>query len=131
MHSEIPYEDGHDDRSQCEMNRELWLDLDYANFMSNNVPQSKYIVRTGPVKSVWESLEGRTWHGEYMPWFFKDEKGPEEMKATELRRHSDTLTLSMTVLFALEKLNPEDDAWTRKEALTIHVRGDSTSSSSN
>jgi hypothetical protein len=34
---------------------------------------------------------------------------------------SDTLSMAMTILYGLGKLN-DDDGWTRKQTLTVHVR---------
>jgi len=36
------------------------------------------------------------------------------------RRNTSMLTVPMTVLFALEKLNSRDDSWTKKSVPTIH-----------
>jgi mitochondrial splicing suppressor protein 51 len=48
---------------------------------------------------------------------------PEEHLWPFVRGASEGLAMPMTILWALEYLNPNDTAWTQKETLEIHVRG--------
>ncbi|KAJ7849169.1 hypothetical protein B0H13DRAFT_2403143 [Mycena leptocephala] len=65
-------------------------------------PSGQLIWTPGRLKSGWQSLTGLSWEGEL---------------GDQLRE-----SRAMTILYALEKLN-EDDGWTRKDTLTIHIIG--------
>lgn len=122
MHSQVPYEDGLDGLSQCQMNRDVLLDYAFAEDMFTDTPEVRYHYQPGPVKDAWESLIDQTWRGEYLPPIKEANPDAEkERLLTMLRYSSDVLTLSMTILFALEKLNPGDDSWTKRDTLTVHV----------
>ncbi|KAJ7628766.1 hypothetical protein FB45DRAFT_43973 [Roridomyces roridus] len=74
------------------------------------------------VKAAWTSLDGSTWEREFGDELYKYYGIHAWLPITPwLCTVSDTLTMAMTILFALEKLNNDNDAWTRKQTLTIHV----------
>ena len=72
------------------------------------------------VKPEWESLEGRTWEGEYASELQKVGLPPPAV-GLFLRSATDGLAFPMTILWALEKINTSE-AWIKKGTLTIHVR---------
>ncbi|KAF8142555.1 hypothetical protein K438DRAFT_1635355, partial [Mycena galopus ATCC 62051] len=77
------------------------------------------------VKSRWVSLEGKTWEGEFDEEICKSFGMPAMIPSNStflLSSASDTLSMPMTILYGLSRLN-EDDAWTRKQTLTVHVLG--------
>jgi splicing suppressor protein 51 len=78
----------------------------------------------GRVKSRWVSLEGKTWEGEFDEEICKSYGMPATIPSSStflISSASDTLSMPMTILYGLSKLN-EDDGWTRKQKLTVHVR---------
>jgi hypothetical protein len=74
------------------------------------------------VKSGWMPLEGVSWEGEFGDEIRKSFDMPAPFPITFLiTAASDTLSMAMTILYGLGKLNDNDD-WTRKQRLTVHVR---------
>ena len=65
----------------------------------------------------WTSLAGCAWAPDYE----RELPAPPDVVGPFLRNVTDGLTFPLTILWALEKLN-EDDAWTSKEVLNVHVR---------
>ena len=126
-HSEIPYEDGRDNLSQCQMNAEYWWASIVEYDLLGTRPAMLFVYPPGPFKSTWVSLKGMSWESELWPLVVMDiESGVREVDNPISRafyhRHSDILTVPMTILFALEHLNKGDDTWTKKNVLVIHVR---------
>jgi splicing suppressor protein 51 len=132
LHSEIPYEDGHDDLSQCQMNKEIFFD----SWLVSRIHEDgidrdaqgllAFMHEPGPIQSVWRSVEGMTWENEYLPVRLAGSDNREPMEDNPIsraifRRDTDLLTVSMTAVFALERFNAGDIAWTKKEVMTIHV----------
>lgn len=74
----------------------------------------------GRIVKRWESLEGRTWAGEYGGMLAEGVERPEEAEQF-LQFASESLSFATTILWALEKLSSTDE-WTKKDSLTIHVR---------
>ncbi|KAJ7717515.1 hypothetical protein B0H14DRAFT_3011849 [Mycena olivaceomarginata] len=92
-----PCEDARDGPlSQCEMNLEVRADLKFENMLAHSTREFGDEMRKSfgvpPFRPI-------------APW---------------IRAASDALTMAMTILYGLEKLNG-DDAWTRKCTLTVHV----------
>ncbi|KAJ7615759.1 hypothetical protein DFH06DRAFT_1107996 [Mycena polygramma] len=114
---------GRDGLSQCEMNVEVRAYIkSMAVFVARNVVRPKLGPRRS-IKSAWTTLTATSWEGEFgdeirtmigLPALFP--------LAPILRAASDDLTMAMTILYGLEKLN-DDDGWTRNHTLTIHVIG--------
>ncbi|KAJ7607994.1 hypothetical protein DFH06DRAFT_1249125, partial [Mycena polygramma] len=117
-------EDGHDGLSQCDINREVRADVKFANEMSglgDNLEEFTWAPkRTTP---AWTTLTGTSWEKEFGDEMRKS-IGVQEARSMgpRIRAASDNLSMPMTILYALEQLN-NDDAWTRKHTLTIHMIG--------
>ena len=90
--------------------------LDYELRGSGGAP-SRWI--PSDIKSVWEPLDGKTWEEIYVGEL-GELRLPLHVASRYLRDASDGLVYPMTILYALEKMN-EDDMWTKKDTLTIHV----------
>ena len=118
-HENVPDNDSVEGLSQCALNQVVRTDLVYKELVRRDAsdPPAPWIPYR--VKSRWEPLEGCSWATEYesalAAYEAPDRLGP------SLRQATDSLSFAQTILWALEKLNP-DDAWTRKEILTVHVR---------
>ncbi|KAJ7628765.1 hypothetical protein FB45DRAFT_834749 [Roridomyces roridus] len=109
-------------RSQCQINVELRTQLRFENVLAKERGHGR---RCGwvpaRVKAAWTSLEGSTWESEFGDELRKFYKIPAwSPTAPWIRMVSDTLSMAMTILYGLEKLN-KDDAWTRKKTLTVHI----------
>ncbi|KAJ6562337.1 hypothetical protein B0H19DRAFT_1068981 [Mycena capillaripes] len=75
------------------------------------------------VKSGWVSLEGASWEGEFSNEIRKSFGMPAPIPIAFLTTAaSDTLSMAMAILQGLAKLN-DDDGWTRKHTLTVHILG--------
>lgn len=67
-----------------------------------------------------------TWENEYLPVRLAGSDSQEPMEDNPIsraifRRDTDLLTVPMTAVFALERFNAGDLAWTKKDVMTIHV----------
>jgi splicing suppressor protein 51 len=108
--------------SQCEMSRERRAHLKFETLLAKArgyhwnifwVPER--------VKTAWILLAGLSWESEFGDEMRRSFGVPAWRPITPwIRAASDTLTMAMTILYGLEKLN-DDDAWTRKHTLTVHV----------
>ncbi|KAJ6611612.1 hypothetical protein B0H10DRAFT_1809221, partial [Mycena sp. CBHHK59/15] len=75
------------------------------------------------VKPKWVSLEGQSWEGEFDDEIRKFPRMPQSTPSTFIMAAiSDTLTMPMTILYALSKLS-NGDGWTRKQTLMVHIVG--------
>ncbi|KAJ6495166.1 hypothetical protein C8R45DRAFT_1094825 [Mycena sanguinolenta] len=75
------------------------------------------------VKKARISLAGLSWESEFGDEMRKSLGVPPFRPiAPWIRAASDALTMAMTILYGLEKLNG-DDAWTRQHTLTVHIIG--------
>ncbi|KAJ6484541.1 hypothetical protein DFH09DRAFT_1459854 [Mycena vulgaris] len=75
------------------------------------------------VKPKWVSLEGQSWEGEFDDEIRKFSRMPPSTPSTFIMAAiSDTLTMPMTILYALSKLS-DGDGWTRKQTLMVHIVG--------
>ena len=114
-HENIPDSDSAAGLSQCAMNEIIRGDLVGRELlrMDVDIPPPWAPDR---IKAKWESLEGRSWASEYE----QELPAPPQVVGPLLRNATDGLTFPQTILWALEKLN-SDDAWTKKDTLTVHV----------
>ncbi|KAJ7208543.1 hypothetical protein GGX14DRAFT_697972 [Mycena pura] len=120
-----PSTDWRDGLSHCQMNMFVRLQdkVDTKNSLLDRRGQLTWV--PGRVKSRWVSLEGKTWEGEFDEEIRKSYGMPATIPSSStflISSASDTLSMPMTILYGLSKLN-EDDGWTRKQKLTIHVLG--------
>ncbi|KAJ7033231.1 hypothetical protein C8F04DRAFT_1039603 [Mycena alexandri] len=119
-----PSEDLRDGLSQCEKNRlirgQIAFDTTRASLL-DRYRQLIWISRR--VKSGWVSLDGLSWQDEFDGEIRKSFGIPATSPSTFLlAAASDTLSMPMTILYGLSKFN-NDDGWTRKHALTVHILG--------
>ncbi|KAJ7036702.1 hypothetical protein C8F04DRAFT_1094133 [Mycena alexandri] len=124
LHHGPSCEDGHDGLSHCDMNREVRADLKFAEVMAGAHDESGQF-RWAPerLKSSWSSLVGLSWEGEFGDEMRRSVGVPQERPMGPwVRAASEHLSMPMSILYALEKLN-DDDAWTKKHTLTIHILG--------
>lgn len=125
VHS-APSEDGHSGLSQCQINQEIRADIRFENIHATaggmGRPTSEgFKWAPSRIVDTWTSLSGRTWLTEFESDIVNDLRLPStEVAGPFLRSASDALSMPMTILWGLEMLNT-DDAWTRKDVLTIHV----------
>ncbi|KAJ7111065.1 hypothetical protein C8R44DRAFT_259777 [Mycena epipterygia] len=119
-----PSEDLRDGLSQCQMNRLTRGQIMFGTTITSWLDRQRQLVWIPKgVKSVWVSLKGVFWEGEFGDEVRKSFGTPAPLPITFLiTAASDTLSMPMTILYGLEKLN-DDDGWTRKHTLTIHILG--------
>ncbi|KAG6852908.1 hypothetical protein C0991_008251 [Blastosporella zonata] len=121
QHAEESCEDGHDGLTQCHINQEIRQDVAFASIMAKASP-NEFSWAPERVKPSWESLENTNWDKEYSSGISQVFGISTEAAGPFVRAASVGLSMPMTILWALEHLNT-DDAWTRKDTLTIHVLG--------
>ncbi|KAJ7899700.1 hypothetical protein B0H13DRAFT_2029673 [Mycena leptocephala] len=116
--------DAHDGLSHCEMNREVRADVKFEEVMASaHDPSGQFMWAPERLKPVWASLTGMSWEGEFGDLMRQSVGVPASRPMGPwIRAASDNLTMAMTILYGLEKLN-DDDAWTRKHTLTVHILG--------
>ncbi|KAJ7844891.1 hypothetical protein B0H14DRAFT_2775756 [Mycena olivaceomarginata] len=86
-------------------------------------PSGQFMWAPERIQSAWTSLAGLSWVGEFGDEMRRSVGVPAQRPmAPWIRAASDNLTMAMTILYGLEKLN-DDDAWTRKHTLTVHILG--------
>ncbi|KAJ7154399.1 hypothetical protein C8R43DRAFT_1066382 [Mycena crocata] len=122
-----PSTDWRDGLSHCQMN--MFVRLQAAVDTKTKNPlldrQGQLLWVPGRVKSRWVSLEGKTWEGEFDEEIRKSYGMPATIPSSStflISSASHSLSMPMTILYGLSKLN-EDDGWTRKQKLTVHVLG--------
>ncbi|KAJ7660619.1 hypothetical protein B0H14DRAFT_3077508 [Mycena olivaceomarginata] len=117
-----PSTDWRDGLSHCQMNMFVRLQATVDSKTSLLDRQGQLLWVPGRVKSRWVSLEGKTWEGEFEEEICKSYGMPATIPSSStflISSASDTLSMPMTILYGLSKLN-EDDGWTRKQKLTVH-----------
>ncbi|KAG6884773.1 hypothetical protein C0993_008376 [Termitomyces sp. T159_Od127] len=114
-------EDGYDGLTHCQMSQEIQEDVMFANMMA---PASPLEFSWAPerIKPSWESLNNKSWDSEYASGIMEAFGLPAAMVGPFVRGASVALSMPMTIIYALERLN-SDDQWTRKKTLNIHVLG--------
>ncbi|KAJ7793353.1 hypothetical protein B0H14DRAFT_2533583 [Mycena olivaceomarginata] len=120
-----PCEDARDGPlSQCEMNLEVRAHLKFENMLAQARGYHRTIIWAPErVKKARISLAGLSWESEFGDEMRKSFGVPPFRPiAPWIRAASDALTMAMTILYGLEKLNG-DDAWTKKHTLTVHIIG--------
>ncbi|KAG6826085.1 hypothetical protein H0H92_001167 [Tricholoma furcatifolium] len=122
-HIKEPCADGHDGLTQCHMNQEIRQDIAFTDIMAK-ASQASFNWAPERIKSAWESLRGSStnWEREYSAGLMSDFGIPAAAVTPFVRASSVGLSMPMTILWALEHLN-QDDAWTRKKELSIHMIG--------
>ncbi|KAJ6566568.1 hypothetical protein B0H19DRAFT_1138177 [Mycena capillaripes] len=117
-----PCAEGHDGLSQCELNKEVRLDIGFETRVLHGTGRP-FIFFPETRKDVWTALKDSSWERE-----LGDElqsavpPGAVISLGRQLRPVSKVLTMAMTILFALEHLNSTDE-WTRQGTLTVHILG--------
>ncbi|KAJ6568521.1 hypothetical protein B0H19DRAFT_1023955 [Mycena capillaripes] len=121
---DAPCEDVRDNISQCQLNRGVREHIKFVALMADHLdPSGQLIWAPERLKSGWQSLTGLSWEGELADQLRESLGIPAADPITPwIRLASDTLSRAMTILYTLEKLN-DDDGWTCKDTLTIHIIG--------
>ncbi|KAJ7100363.1 hypothetical protein C8R44DRAFT_859306 [Mycena epipterygia] len=115
---------GHDGLSQCEMNSEVRAHIKFEAILADkNGHFARFRWAPPRVKSAWMSLTALSWEGEFDDEIRAFMGFPASFPvAPFIRAASDDLTMAMAILYGLEKLN-DDDGWTRRHTLTVHIIG--------
>jgi splicing suppressor protein 51 len=115
-----PWNDLRDSPSQCYMNK---LAHGQSMIAASFLDASGHLVWfPDRVKPKWVSLEGQSWEGEFNDEIRKFSRMPQSTPSTFIMAAiSDTLTMPMTILYALSKLR-DGDGWTWKQTMMVHVR---------
>lgn len=132
FHCNTPCPDSPFGLSQCQINSFIFADSEFeAAHKQANALGGPF--QWAPNRSLerWSSLldpETSTWETEFAELSERElgvsGPGPDNVDVkTKLRAASEGLSMTMTILWALEKLNEGDEAWKRKETLEIHVCG--------
>lgn len=124
VHTEQPCEDGHDNLTQCQLNREIRENVLFAETMAGAKGTNGLPFQFAPdrVKPVWASLEDSNWDRELADEIKQQLRLPFDSSVSPyVRAATDALSMPMTILWALEHLHDSND-WTKKETLVIHVR---------
>ncbi|KAH9476758.1 hypothetical protein JR316_0010673 [Psilocybe cubensis] len=120
-HKREPCRDGRDNLSQCDMNKLYLEDIRFAMVMSG---ANEGTFKWAPERTLraWKSLRGIGWsdYSDDIEQDFGGLPGVSELLPTLARAATDGLSMPMTILWALENLN-NDDSWTKKDTLNIHV----------
>ncbi|KAJ7864740.1 hypothetical protein B0H14DRAFT_2735153 [Mycena olivaceomarginata] len=116
-----PCNDLRDSPSQCYMNK---LAHGQSMIAASLHDTSGHLVWfPDRVKHKWVSLEGQSWQGEFDDEICKFSRMPQSTSSTFMMAAiSDTLTMPMTILYALSKLS-DGDGWTQKQMLMVHIVG--------
>ncbi|KAJ7246664.1 hypothetical protein C8J57DRAFT_1190284 [Mycena rebaudengoi] len=119
-----PSDELRDRLSQCQMNKFTRGQIMFETRMASWLDRMRQFVWIPQrVKSGWMPLEGVSWEGEFGDEIRKSFDMPAPFPITFLiTAASDTLSMAMTILYGLGKLNDNDD-WTRKQRLTVHILG--------
>ena len=126
LHNQHPDEDGYANLPQCTLNRQIRLD---TLFRTSLPEQSESGFQWVPerTKAQWTPLSAADWGSEFGDLLRQalhlDTQEQAEKSITYgpmLRSSTQGLSMPMSILYALENLNP-DEAWTKKSTLTIHV----------
>ncbi|KAJ7101498.1 hypothetical protein B0H15DRAFT_413126 [Mycena belliarum] len=113
-------------RSHCALNREVRGDVLFAAAMAGaHHASGELLWAPERTERAWRSVAraGASWDEEFSADLRSSVPVPAERPmAPWIRAASDNLTMPMTILYALERLK-DDDAWTRKHTLTVHILG--------
>lgn len=113
-----PCENGHDKLSQCQIQQEIRVDVEFANRVAGTM---EFMWVPERLKSEWTPLKDSTWEAEYSNDALSHNRVSPDTLSAWIRAASDALSMPMTIIYALQHLNNSDD-WTRRDTLTIHVR---------
>ena len=124
-HRELPCDEGHDNITQCKLNQELRSDINFSNIVVTDGP---FVLAPQRTKISWIPLVGSqgisvnsNWNDEFTEDLATTAGVPPNVSLAPLiRAASETLSMPMTILWALQNLN-KSDHWTRQDTLTIHV----------
>ncbi|KAJ7484957.1 hypothetical protein B0H11DRAFT_1862310 [Mycena galericulata] len=119
-----PSDDLRDGLSQCHMNKLVRAQIMFETSIPSIFGRDRQLLWISKrVKPVWASLKNSTWNSELEDEIRKSFRIPAPSPATFLiTAASDILSMAMTILYGLEQLN-DDDGWTRKHTLTVHILG--------
>ncbi|KAJ7183475.1 hypothetical protein C8R46DRAFT_1308118 [Mycena filopes] len=123
-----PCEDAHDGLSQCEMNRDVRADIQFEEVIAPALERAGgFLFAPERLKASWVSLAGMSWEGELRDelrryFGYLGAVSPEPRMSPWVNAASELLSIPMSILYALENLN-DDDAWTKKNTLNIHILG--------
>ncbi|KAE9396397.1 hypothetical protein BT96DRAFT_1021389 [Gymnopus androsaceus JB14] len=122
-HKSEPCDDGYG-LSQCAVNQNMRVDTKFANVMVDaGGPFGIFQWAPERFMSSWVRLpEEADWDGQYGNDLRMMSGGGGPPLDPFLRGSSEALSFPLTILYALQNLN-EDDAWTKKDTLTIHILG--------
>lgn len=124
IHKDHPHPDSPEGLSACAMNRQIYEDvLLRSAIVASGDEQESVVWAPERTLSSWISVVAppRTWTEEYGEQLKRSMGLPDRIPMPPwVRSASRPLSMPMTILWGLEKLN-EDDAWTRKSTLNIHV----------
>jgi splicing suppressor protein 51 len=119
-HAGEPCEDSHEGLSQCQLNQEIRVDVNFANITAG-AKAGEFHWAPERVKPAWTSLRNISWEDEFGPDLARQFRIPVSSVGSWIRAASKSLSMPMTALWALENLK-KDDAWTHQDTLTIHVQ---------
>ncbi|KAK1222306.1 hypothetical protein PQX77_014846 [Marasmius sp. AFHP31] len=119
--------------SHCQVNLQFRADIDFLNVMydahTGGAENDPHVFQWAPERHLltWRSLKTgpNRWEEEFEASLQKEfgENCELPMPLSSLMRGaSEGLSIPMTILHALQKLNSSDD-WTRKRSLTLHLLG--------
>ncbi|KAG5643863.1 hypothetical protein DXG03_009547 [Asterophora parasitica] len=103
------------------MNQEIRQDVAFETFISG-ANQGEFRWAPERVKPSWSSLKNGSWGSEFQAELVSTFGVSSDVVGPFLRSASVGLSMPMTILWALEHLN-DDESWTRKNTLTIHLLG--------
>ncbi|KAF5354505.1 hypothetical protein D9758_012406 [Tetrapyrgos nigripes] len=119
-----------DGLSQCQMNQQFRMDIRFQYSVPDAGPFMWAPERSKP---IWEPLKA----GDEGTTCWEEEFGKDLEMAMQgarvpvvipfLRAASRGLSMPLTILYALQKLHGEDQVWTSKDTLVIHIMGASIS----
>jgi len=121
-HQNEPCQDGRDGLSQCAMNKFCVEDVRFSEFMAG---ANRGEFQWAPERTLpeFKKLRSAGWNEEFMPNVARDFGRIPSMTPLldcVLRGATESLSMPMTILFALENLH-SNDSWTKMDTLDIHV----------
>ncbi|KAF8881409.1 hypothetical protein CPB84DRAFT_1735214 [Gymnopilus junonius] len=126
IHQNRPCRDGYAGISQCQLNKFCSLDAKFSQVMKpgSNVGEFCWVPRR--ILPAWSSLRDLTWsdyQSDLAQAFSSYSSYGHPFLNALVRAASETLSMPMTILWALEIMNLGDISWTQKDVLNIHVLG--------
>ncbi|KAJ7595090.1 hypothetical protein C8J56DRAFT_928379 [Mycena floridula] len=126
LHHEKPCSEGHDGLTPCKIHVEIRSDLMFAEAVAEG---GDFVWAPERIKTAWTPLSSEkksinfNWTDEFLEDLVQYVKLPDHVpSAPWIRGASALLSMPMTILWALQKLKP-NDRWTRQKTLTIHILG--------